>query len=170
MCAQSYNWFFLVNYMFFTLKPVITEILNATQFLQRAALPFLIFQPSIKKRQRTGLPNEMILVFSTKPLNKNKITLPQVFLWSVLFHNFMVVIISHPQLNWISDRKWRNRNQTVDLFMSSSHTSCTVCEMFWNSRIWIKTTELASSLIWYTEKKSAVLPCQHLNTNLLILT
>ncbi len=77
---------------------------NATQFLWRAALLFLIFQLKINKDRELDHQWNWAY-FSTNLFNKINITMPELSVWSVLFNQFFCQPISHAQLNWTSDRK-----------------------------------------------------------------
>jgi hypothetical protein len=70
---------------------------NGTQFLESAALLFLISQPSINKWQN-WIANGIELGFSPKLFNKINDNMPQVSFWAVLMNEFFGQLISHPQL------------------------------------------------------------------------
>ena len=62
----------------------------------------------ISKRQRTGLPMEMSLVFQQTIQQKQYFHASGILLSSFVFYNWFVIHISHPQLHWISERNRRN--------------------------------------------------------------
>ena len=53
----------------------------------------------------TWIANGTELGFSTKLFNKINIDMPQISFWAVLINEGFGQLNSHPQLNWISDRK-----------------------------------------------------------------
>ena len=78
---------------------------NATRFLYRAAPLFLFFQPRINERKRTGLLMESSMVFQRNYSTKTILQSLQYPFEPFCFTIYFIVLISHPQLNWISDRK-----------------------------------------------------------------
>ena len=70
----------------------------------------------------TWIDNGTELGFSTKLFNKININMPQVSFWEVLINNIFGQPISHPQLNWISDRK-------LEKLASSTWSPC--CRLIW---------------------------------------